>query len=219
MSRRLSILLALVAGLVLAACVPYRSSRTCEEISAANLRALIGETTSEEQAVRRVTEALHIAPKDLTITRAPNNPEHFDLSWRVNGVQYVIVILSSKVLEASMTYESNPPSADEIIQCLGAPDRYWAYYYPPFETPRRLTELHFYFPTLGISCWGHKYGTGDRPPQFDGGTAMDLFDFVPLGSPSEVMDQLVERAPKRARDELEPWPGDWREVEVHYETP
>ncbi len=208
-------LLVLVAGLALGGCVPHRSSRTCEEISAANLRALIEETTSEEQAVRRVTEAFRVAAKDLTITRAPNNPDHFDLSWRVNGVQYVIVMLSSKVLEARMTYESNPPSADEVIQCLGAPDRYWAYYYPPFESARRLTELHFFFPALGISCWGHKYGTGDRPPQFDGGAAMEIFDFVPLGPPDEVMNQLIgEGQAERIREQMKRWPGDWQEVEV-----
>jgi|GEM_PF-6799595 len=214
MSRRVLVVLVLGVGLLLAGCAPYRSLRTCEEIAAANLRALIEETTSLEQGAARVAETFHVPAEEVRVLRSHDNPNDGDIEWRVAGVHYTIIVKSSSVLSARMTCESRPPSAGEVIQCLGAPDRYWAYYYPRFESPRRLAELHFFFPALGITCWGYKYGTGDRPPQFHAGDAMEIFDFVLLGSSREVMDRLLEKVPEQAKEGTKPWPGDWREVKV-----
>ncbi len=221
MSKRVLLQLVLVAGLLLAGCAPYRSSRTCEQIRAANLRALVGEAMSVEQAVARVTETFHVAGEDVKVTRAYDDPDFADVRWRVDGVSYRITLRSSRILLASMEYESNAPSADQVIGCLGAPDRYWAVYYPPLPggplAVFRVAYLNFYFPALGITCRGEKRGLGDRPPRFDGGVPIDGFLFVPLGPPDEVMDQLMmgEGNEERIKREMKPWPGDWSQVEVH----
>jgi hypothetical protein len=222
MSRSVSIL-ALLAGLVLTGCAPIRSARTCEEISAARLRALIEECTSVDQAAARVTETYGIAAKDLHITRAPDNPDHCDLDWTMNGAQYSMFFLSSGVLGARITYGSSPPTADQIMQCLGVPDWYTAFYGrfpdPLLWSPTGSTQLTFYYPALGVACWGSKLGHGDQVPRLDGSVAIDIFDFEPLGPPDQVLEALVTQGGSRASADwiwraMKPWPGDWQDVEV-----
>ncbi len=222
MSKRALPPLVLVVGLLLSGCAPYRSSRTCEEIRAANLRAVIQGSTSVEQAVTRVAETFRVAGEDVKVTRAYDDPDLADVSWRANGVRYLISMHSSSILWGSMAYESNAPSADQVIECLGAPETYWAFFYPPAagESLDRVAALDLFYPALGVLCYLKKSGLGDRPPRFDGGVPVYTVAFVPLGPPDEVMEQLLYQGnEERIRREMKPWPGDWKEVEVRNEYP
>jgi hypothetical protein len=214
---RLVMLLTLAAGLLSVGCAPYRSSRSCGEISAAHLRALIEDTTSVEQAVAQVCHAYHVARDDVEVTGVPGEPGGGDLGWTVDGVHYKVAVRSSRVVWARMTYESDPPSADQVMRCWGVPEAYIAAYCFRPQPLRHRAALVLYYPALGVACWAGKYGHGEHPPQFDGNVPIEAFDFVPLGSREAALVYLLSRGRAQTSDdriwhELDSWPATWQEI-------
>jgi hypothetical protein len=222
----------ILLGLALAGCTAVGPERACDEIGVPSIRHLMGSPVPVEQLQEQIASTYHI-PADaiskdkvealstsVPWTNANRRVGDTWLSWRKDGVAYGLLVRDQALDYLYLRFEQRPPSAEQAIQCFGKPDGYWAYFYPGNPT-RRLTSLHLFYKTLGITVWADQYRSDARPSQFDDNTPIGELVFVPPSPATDVMHRMLDPTESALVDQVEnqvrPWPERWQDIIV--ETP
>lgn len=215
MKRRCLFLMTIIL-ISVSACAQSKPPRSCDEISQAALRLMIQKALPAEELPQLVSDTFGVPQAEVFVQPVQQGS---DVRWKSDGVQYELLVQAAQATLARVTYESSSPSGDRILQCLGIPDKYWAYYYPMITPTQRLVTLNLFFPAIGSACWIDKYGRGDSPPAFEPSDNIAACDFVPTSPPDQVISRLLSdlAAPRAARwieEQLKPWPADWQSILV-----
>lgn len=228
--RRSWLLLLMMSLLGLTACIPNEPPRSCDSVTHTALRSLIQETYPVDQARQRVAATFGLREAEISIQPLSEGtpPAVIKtlplerggvLRWTSNGTQYELLLEGAQPVVARATYQSAMPTGDRLMQCLGKPEKYWAYYYPTPSMTRRLTQLNLFFPTSGTACWIQKYGSGDTPARFGPTDTVAACDLAPTGRADDVIPQLLKHlaAPSTTdwiQSQLKEWPGNWEAIAV-----
>ena len=228
--RRSALLLLMMSLVSLSACIPNAPPRSCDSVTHTALRLLIQETQPVDQASQRVAATFGLREADISVQPlSEGTPPAIIktlplerggvLRWTSDGMQYELLIEGAQPVVARATYQTAPPNVDRLVQCLGKPDKYWAYYYPTPSMTRRLTQLDLFFPANGMACWIQKYGSGDTPSRFGPTDTVAACDLVPTVRADDVTSELLKHlaAPSTTdwiQGQLKEWPESWEDIVV-----
>lgn len=198
---------------LLTACT-LTKSRSCDEISAAALRSILLKETSTEQLLIWITHTYHVSPQDVRID-ADQRRTFQIFVWETDDVSYTIHMRGSTPTGAMIWYNSRPLFAGQVINCLGAPERYYASYKRDVEATK--LELEMLFPDQSIRAEGWKFFRWIRPirPAIDETLPIYRLSVGKLIS----VEEMLGRAPRSDEAESEsrkyqPWPGNWQDIVI-----
>lgn len=200
---------------LLAACTPVKQY-SCDQISAAALRSILLKETSIEQLLAWIAQAYHVPPQNVRID-ADQRQAFQILVWEADSISYTIHMRGSVPTGAMIWYNSGPPSASQLIDCLGAPGRYRASYKRDVEATK--LELEMLFPELSIQARGWKFfyfhWFRQQTPAIDGTFPVYQLSVGKLISVEEMFGQ----APRSDQAESElhqfkPWPEKWEDIVI-----
>lgn len=224
-------LLILLVSVILAGCITARPTRSCDEIALTALRPLMFETMSTEQAFEYIRTAYQLSPEVVTINRvealstvAPWLNEtvlvgDVGISWGRDGIRYMLTIKNQRVLDVTIVYDQRPPSIDDVIRCLGKPDRYWGYYsLGPTPLTHRVASLSMLYTTSAFIVTASKAGHGEQPPHFDGNAIVVMVQYLPQDLGERLIARFLADWPRNMREQiaqhLRPWPEKWEDIVV-----
>jgi len=205
--------------LLLAACTSVKQrSCSCNEISAAALRSVLLKETTIEQLLAWIAQEYHVLPQNVR-SDVDQRRAFQILVWDANDVSYTIHMRGSVPTGAIIWYNSRPPSASQVIDCLGAPEQYGASYKRDVEATKFELELLFPKSNIRASGWKFFYGqfryTRLQPPAIDGTFPIYRLSVGELISAEEMLGQAPH--PDQAESEsrqFKPWPGKWEDIVV-----
>jgi hypothetical protein len=205
--------------LVLAGCIPMlQPQRDCDEVSAVQLRGLFAGQYSVDQFRAWAARTYGISAEEVQVEPASKEKDDWSIHWAMAGATYAAGLRGSKVLGAGVTYGSNPPSADRVLSCLGAPGEYRAAFDKMVEASQLSLDL--LFPAQGILASGARFAAFNQrqPPPLNENFAVSSFVVVPPGSAEQVLRQVYgglsnDQYEKVVR-EFKPWPGDWENLQI-----
>jgi hypothetical protein len=203
-------------ALLLTACNLLTTSQpNCDQIAGLTLRGFLFKEINPEQLQSSIAEKFNL--RNEMISAQPVGADWL-LDWNKGGVFYSMSTEGKVTSRAYVVYEQGAPSADQLIQCLGTPSRYWAYY--TRSVPGHELDLYLLFPNQGILGEGAKYGDYNaiQPPPLDGNILLGSLSYVKPGSDEEVLrrvlsPQLVD-VEKAVREDFKPWPGAWKDIVI-----
>ncbi len=223
-------LFALLFSMTLAGCTTIGPVRSCDEIALSALQPLMHEAMPAERVVEQIRKIYQLPPESVTVhrvealsTAAPWLNEKYQVgdtivSWGKDEARYVLTIGNERITGIGVMYDQHAPSTDQVIRCLGTPEKYWAFYSPGPLPTKRLAQLHMFFPASGVIASAVRFGDGERPPRFDGNARVPDFLFVPPGSGEEAIARFLSDRPDDMRQQiaqqLKPWPGNWEDIVI-----
>lgn len=229
--KGLRYLVTLLIGAILTGCIMPGPVRNCEDIALTPLQSLMYEPMSAEQTAQQISEIFQLSIEAVTVNRieapstaAPwlNKTYHMGdvlVSWSKATARYVLHTRDNRMHSVGVAYDEAAPSADQVIKCLGAPEKYWSYYsLGPVAPTKRLADLFMFYPALGIDARALKSGSGEQPPRFDGAASVIEISLVPPGAEEDVIARfLSNRSPDmqgQITEQLRPWPEKWEDIVV-----
>lgn len=192
-------------------------ARSCDEIAAVGLRALLKETLMPEAMRKRLAETYQVSLQDVEFNLHEDNTAFLNVVK--NGMSHTIRMKGMHPSEGSVTFNSQRPSVAKATQCLGEPRWYWAYYFFGPGGPDHMLELSIFIPAQGAWIDASTYGKDKRPPPVDGRVPVSFVAFVvPSVNEAATMTQLLDVIGPSLRGQIEsqmkPWPGKWEAIQV-----
>jgi len=210
----LTILMAISCGVT----VPRVSdTRTCDDITDMRLRSLLHETLSPEDMKRRLAEIYGVLPGKVDSATNDDGSGYVKVSQQ--GMAHTLVTQDSHPIGGRLLFDSQLPSAQKVVQCLGNPEWYWAYYSVRPKGAGNPLALYMYWPSKGIHAYVIMVAHIKEPPSLDGNMPVTFIDYVlPSSDEQTTMDELTsDHSPvirDHLRDQLKPWPGQWQDLQI-----
>jgi hypothetical protein len=187
--------------------------RPCSEIQATELRALLISQASPEEIRVRIA-----ALSDLPIKKVEASGSAY--SWSANGIEGLYIVQNpdtpSDFQSVSFRFTERLPSMERVLECLGAPDSYGAWYY---GTPDGYPILSFrlFYEQEGIAVLSSQTGNFGQPPPLDVSTLAEDFYYVHPNSPHALSEGLAFGISEERQAKIKPWPGSWDKIEIDTE--
>ncbi len=199
-------------GLLLAGCTfsNQPGSIDCDVITAAPLRTLVQAEILSFDPIQWIAQTFGL---DASAISSSYGSAGASFNWDIEGVRYDLDISADNKPEALIHFDRAKPTAGQMLECLGPPERYRARY---FFHPPGVNSLIFeiYYPSQGLTA-NYTYQTMNlkrrRPPAITVNTPIDRIWVDPPGVSSE---EYMERTAKTVINETKPWPGSWEQIEI-----
>lgn len=210
MQRRFVLLL--VFTLWLYACTATPAPRTCAEILAPDLRALL-----PQQMPREETRAKIASLYNLSFDKVEASSGGF--GWKSDGMNGNFITQHPFNLQSppaiSIEYTDRPPTTQQVLDCLGTPDMYLYWYHaPPGTGYRPVLDLDLYFVQQGIRARVAQLGERNQPPRLDGTNPVVELYYVQPDSREKTMEQLTLLIPDERKAKIKHWPGSWQDIVI-----
>ncbi len=213
MIRRYSLLV--LVALCTGACEAWQPARTCDEVGARILRDIMQQPGSPEEVRAQIANAYGLLKEQVLMT---SRADETNFRWTKDNVDFSVGIGGATPVEGGLYYNSRPPSVATVIDCLGAPDFYRAYYQRGGpEESTNILGLYLYFARRGVAAAAYVHGSGKEPPKLNMALPMQDFRFVPVLSIEDTMALLNENYSAEFRQQIKPWPGKLEDVVIGIE--
>jgi len=205
-------MLLLIVALCVGACEASQPARTCNEVNGLVLRNIIKLPQSPQGAQRQIANGYGLAQEQVSMSSLGDETY---LQWSKDNVDGNVRLGGTKPAGGGLYYKSRPPSVASVIDCLGSPDFYRAYYQRGGpEVSWNSLELHLYFVRQGVLAVAYVHGSGKEPPRLNMGLTMQAFGFAPVDTPEDTMAHLNENYSAEFLQQIRPWPGKLEDVIV-----
>jgi len=202
--------------LLLVACAPVKQ-RSCNEISAAALRLILFKEITVDDLLTRIAQTYHVPSESIRVDMISNGIFQ-RITWTTEGIQYNVYIEESVATGAVLLYEWGRPSADQVIACLGTPERYRAEY--TWDIPGNQLGFDLLFPAQGILAFGVEFlrSRPKEPPPIKGSFRLYGFDITQPGSGEQILREIYCQGSadlcERMLQKYKPWPQDWQNIVI-----
>jgi hypothetical protein len=206
------LLLASMAS-VLIGCDIGRPPRTCTEIAPPGMRDLLTRPAFPNEAPARIAQAFGVQPSQVDFS--PDDEHNGGFGWEKDQAKGGLITHNSQPQVISLIYSARLPPVDTVIHCLGAPDKYRAYY--TWGVERYSLQFELYYLARGIFAGAYEFSDSREPPRSGanvGSMGMMYFLFVPTGDPAETMQRLTKDLSPEVIGQLKPWPGKMENVVI-----
>ena len=193
-----------------------RPSLGCDQITV--LRAQVGAVVSPQEFQQWVSmtyqlplDDISIAPAAIEVVRRGMVTE---VIWQRDSLQYGAQFGERELLRVWVW--GTGTSGDQLVACLGEPERYFAYSSGVESGLQRSVDL--FFPDLGVLAHGWDYVRPSvRPlPSLGGGFGFENLVFMKPKPVEQIVNDFWGADSALAADILQrikPWPGEWAKIE------
>ena len=134
-----------------------------------------------------------------------------------SGIRYVARLNESVLVDARAEQTRGlVPSAECVVSCLGAPERYRAYF--TRSIPGHKSSFQMLFPSQGTWASGTRfYGLSqEQPPRIAGSFPTYYFRFAVPGTSEDLLHKIYGSTSvyEGVVDQFKPWPTDWNGIEI-----
>lgn len=202
----------LLFALWLFGCTTTPSPRTCAEILAPDLRALLTQPLSTKETRAKIASLYELPLDEVGVSSD-------GFGWRKGGIAGNLITEHPFGLKSppaiSIEFKERPPTTQQVLDCLGAPDTYLYWYHaPPGTGYRPILDLELYFVQQGIRARVAQLGERNQPPRLDGtNPVVDLY-YVQPDSRAKTMEELTLLIPSERKAKIKPWPGSWQDIVI-----
>lgn len=219
-------------SLILVGCTINRDkpiySGSCEVLLFRSLHDNLGKPSTAGEITALVQTYYGIHPDEVTVTRYELEGLWSDhVQWEVNGIDYIAIIDNGFIVDdgklrtINMSGKDVQITAEKLIECIGhEPKWYRALYGPRMESSGIDYEFELWFPSAGITSKSVKYAPNpEKIPALTPKFEVERIDIVSPGPLAEVFKRAyIAHLPLsdpygEVQRELQPWPGDWQEIE------
>lgn len=185
---------------VMTACTIPRQQRNCDEIAVAGLRRMFQKETSTDEIVTWASNTFHLPGQSIGV-----EPVNGQITWATQGAQYSATMDAKSLKGVNIRFLQRPPTAAEVVACIGTPEQYWAQLKRDVESFQMSLDL--LQPSQGIVASGAKFYSGipQKPPVIDETFPISTLNLVKPGALQQIFT---------LRDPYKPWPGTWKNVEI-----
>ena len=193
--------------------LPGSPPRACSEIEATELRALMKSNLSQDETRARIAEIY-----DLSVEQV--NASSSSFSWATHGMKGLFLTKHPYSLTdyhfVSIEFRERLPSMDWVLECLGTPDSYGAWFYgTPDGDP--ILAFRVFYEQEGISALWSQSGKRNQPPPINGSTLVDRVYYFEPNPVQGMVEGLAFGISDERRAKIKPWPGSWDKIEIDIE--
>ncbi len=123
-------------------------STDCDVITAAPLRILVQAEILPADPIQWIAQTFVLNASTISSSYGSAGAS---FNWEIGGIRYDLGISSDNIPEAIVHFEKTRPTAGQMFECLGPPERYRARY---FFHPPGVNSLIFemYYPSQGLTA-------------------------------------------------------------------
>ena len=201
--------------LLLVACAPMKQ-RSCNEISAAALRSILFKEITVDDLLTWIAQTYHVPSENIRVDVIKGTFQ--SITWTTEGIQYRVYTEESVATGAVLLYEWGLPSANQVIACLGTPERYRAEY--TLDIPGNQLGFGMLFPAQGILASGAEFlrSRPKEPPPIKGSFRLYGFVITQPGSGEQILREIYCQGSaelcERMLQKYKPWPQDWQNIVI-----
>jgi len=134
--------------------------------------------------------------------------------WEENGSTYYTHFHDDKVKNIHIDWKVLEPTLNDVLNCLGPPDLYYAEY--SFRSGGTLF-IDLWYLDEGFLVPSTQFGRQKQPIVIDENTIMNGIYYV--ATPSDAIEEMNEGLKpaiytQYSLEVLEPWPGNWEDIVI-----
>lgn len=218
----------LLVTLLLVSCsIPFPGeTRECDRILEPPLITADLDALDPESIVQWVLDNYQVDPDEVRRYEYVDSEMTKSVSWEVDGTGHSAAFHGARLRSISVNWKSSRPTANEVIDCIGAPDFYGAYWGPAIEGGDYF-ELELWYPDEGLLVRSFRTDplfhllpslSREQVPEVDGNEVMTELVVVPSGTLTEVLSSTYfprsARVKKVSLEIVKPWPYEWGDIEI-----
>lgn len=208
-------LMPLLVGIWLFGCVSSAPKRPCPEILASDLHALLAQSVSPEETRAKIASLYNLPLNQV-------EPSSGGFGWKKDGIIGNFVTEHPFILKnppaVSIEYTNDLPTSQQILNCLGTPDSYGAWYLAtPASGYAPFLIFDMYFVKQGILARVIQAGKRNQPPGLDGTNPTRNIYYVLPDSSEKTMERLTWTISTERKAKIKPWPGSWKDLVIDIE--
>jgi hypothetical protein len=187
--------------------------RSCAEIAPPGIRELLARPALPNEAPARIAQVFGLQPGQVHFY--PDAAQQGGYAWDKDQVRGGLITRNSQPQAITLIYSAQMPSVDAVMRCLGAPDKYRAYY--TWGVERHQLSFELYYATQGVRAGAYEFSDSKDSPRSSGdigAMGMMYFLFVQPGTLTETMQRLTADLSPEAIGQLKPWPGKWEDLVI-----
>lgn len=203
---------------LLAGCMPFGQAGIddCDVLTASPLRILMQADTLPSDPVQWITDAFTLDPSAISSSYGEVGSS---FNWDIEGTHYNLGVSAGGIPEAIVQFQTAKPTAGQLLECIGPPERYRARY---FFHPPGVNSLVFemYYPSQGLVAT-YVYQTTNlkrrQPPSITADTPVTRVYVDRVGTSFEEYTRRISALPEAAEivtRESKPWPGSLDQIEI-----
>jgi hypothetical protein len=204
-----------VLALLLVGCrLMARGQVSCDRIKV--LQAQVGTETSLDQFRQWIRQTYSFVLGDSWVDSIREGEVHI-VRWRKLEVDYTAVLEHLMIVDVAVSFPGGVISPEDVIGCLGQPERYRASYNS--DIPGYALHLDLLFPDHGVLAGGATWlrSRPREPPPIDRGHPIQDLRFVLPGTAEQVLYEVYGAwadVYEQMLKEYKPWPEKWEDIVI-----
>lgn len=206
-------IIAVLLALQTASCIsPLSMSFTCSDIEQTPLRALDYGVDDPTTVLKKVADKFRLQQTDITYEPYYEDPNSGVAVWNASIYGTYNAMFRNEVLtNVNLFFNKNlGPSIQQVLNCLGEPDKYRAVYRPDVKNQFNLS---LWYPDKGIVVTTYEFG-GSRPPAITSNAPIRMLSVQEPGSIEAMIIAEYGYLHQDLLQSLKAWPGSLEQIVV-----